>query len=412
MNIENYDYIVAGSGFCGAVIARKIADGLQKRLIPGKGKILVIEKRPVISGNMYDEIDSNGILVQRYGPHVFHTSDEEVWQFIKPYSPSWNYFNTGCSRVDINVGSDFEIKYDTFDSPFNFTAIDALYDNNHAKELKNKLSIFFPDREKVNLHELQNCPDRDIKIFSQDLFQYDVRPYTIKQWGLSPEEIDKNILERIPMWLSYKKDGTGDKYQVQPEGGYYKLFKNLLDHPLIHVKTNLNIMEFLSIDTDMCVTTWLGNKISSEKKVFFTGRLDELLGYRFGICGYRSLDFEYISHDIDFFQNEAIMIHPLAPKYTRITEYKKLPVQDIRGKTTIAIEYPKPVLDQNTEPYYPLLTNENQKRYTKYKNEITNIRNLYSLGRLADYKYYNMDQAIKRALDVFKQAFYQTREEA
>jgi UDP-galactopyranose mutase len=402
MNMDKYDYIIVGSGFSGSVIARKIAEGIEYGEISSQKRILVIDRRNVISGNMYDEYDPNGILIQKYGPHIFHTDDEDIWNFIKPFASSWNYFSTGCSRVNINVGSNYDRVFPNFDSPFNFSAIDAFYDKETAKKLKAKLLFRFPNREFVRLEELMQITDTDIRCFCNDLYKHDVIPYTAKQWGVQPDKLDKSVLERIPVWLSYKWDGTGDKYQMLPQSGFYELFRKLLAHPLIDVMLNTDAMDFLSIDTERKQIFWNKNIISDEKKIFFTGKIDELLDYKFGVCGYRSLCFDYKEYNTESFQSVAIMIYPFAQGYTRITECKKLPVQNIKDKTIVALEYPQSVDNNDTEPYYPLLTSEHKERYERYRKEIGGIKNLYLLGRLADYKYYDMDQAIKRSLDVFE----------
>jgi UDP-galactopyranose mutase len=403
MNIEQYGYIVVGSGFSGSVIARKIADSIERGDLQSHKKILVLERRPVISGNMYDEYDTNGILVQRYGPHIFHTDDEEVWQFINLFASSWNRFNTGCSKVDINVGSNFNYKFPFFDSPFNFTAIDSFYDAHSAVKLKEKLLSNFHGRNSVKLDDLIYNNDPDIKYFGNMIYKYDVIPYTVKQWGVQPGEIDKSVLERVPMRLSYEWDQTGDKYQLLPQGRFYDIFTKLLDHSLIDVKTDTDAMDFLSIDIDKKKIYWCDKLFPEDKIIFFTGKIEELFDYKYGMCSYRSLLFEYKTFDIDSFQDVPIMIHPFANAYTRITEYKKLPIQDIKNITTVAYEYPKSVEDRATEPYYPLLTKEQKARYEKYRKEILGIKNLYLFGRLGDYKYYNMDQAIRRALDIFEE---------
>ncbi|MDR2410550.1 MAG: UDP-galactopyranose mutase [Bacteroidales bacterium] len=404
MNIEHYGYIIVGSGFSGSVMARKIADAIEQGdLISRHKKILVLERRSVVSGNMYDEYDSSGILIQRYGPHIFHTDDEEIWQFISPFAPSWNRFNTGCSRVDINVGSNFDRKFPLFDSPFNFTAIDAFYDTLVAERIKDKLLYHFSGRNIVHLDDLIHNADPDIRSLGNDIYKYDVIPYTVKQWGVQPEEIDKSVLKRVPMRLSYEWDQTGDKYQVLPQGSFYGLFTKLLNHPLIDVCLNTDAMNFLSIDTEGKKIYWCGEILPEDKILFFTGKIDELLGYKYGMCGYRSLSFDYKVFNVNSFQDFPIMIHPFANGYTRITEYKKLPVQNIRNVTIVAYEYPKPVEDKTTEPFYPLLTRDPKERYTKYRDKVQGIENLYLFGRLGDYKYYNMDQAIRRALDIFEQ---------
>jgi UDP-galactopyranose mutase len=383
MNIQIFDFdvLVIGCGFCGSVIARRQAE-------KGK-KVLVLERRSRIAGNMFDEYDDNDILVHRYGPHTFHTNIAEVYAFITQYG-EWN---------------DYVLKYAAdldgvlSPTPFNFETIDLLYENADAAELKRRLRKRYPGNEAVTIVELLECEDVLIKEYAEKLFELDYRPYTAKQWGIDPKDISPEVLRRVPVRLSYANAYFDDEYQCIPKHGYTRFFESLLNHKNIHVELNVDAFDSLKADVD-------GEKIFLEGKcldipVVYTGALDELLEYRYGRLPYRSLRFDYQTKNVDSFQNAPVTAYPKAKGYTRITEYKKLPPQNVAGVTTVVYEYPLASNEETgDEPYYPILTEENVSVYKKYQWDAERIPNLFVCGRLADYRYYNMDAAVKRAFEV------------
>jgi len=382
INITGIDCIIVGTGFCGSVIARKLAEQNKK--------VLILERRNHIAGNMYDEIDSNGILVQRYGPHIFHTNHSEVFEFITKYD-TWIDYHLNCA-VDLDgIISP---------SPFNFKTIDLLYTEKEAKILKDQLGVYYYGRETVTILDLLNCNDETIKRYAEKLFEMDYRPYTAKQWGIPPEEIDSSVLKRVPVRLNYTNGYFDDAYQVLPQNGYSYFFKNLLKHKNIEVLINTDALNFIKIDEEKKEILFEDKPINI--LVVYTGAIDGLLGYKYGELPYRSLVFDYRTKNIESFQKVPIVAYPKADGYTRITEYKKLPPQTIPGLTTVAYEYPLPAnKSENNEPYYPIITDTNLSLYNKYLFDLNNIPNLFLCGRLADYKYYNMDAAIMRAFEVF-----------
>ena len=379
--IDGVNCLIAGAGFCGSVIARKLAEA-------GK-KVLLLERRNHIAGNMYDETDSNGILVHRYGPHIFHTYDKEVFDFISKYG-SWMQYHHRCAVEIEGVNSPL---------PSNFRTIDLLYDKGEAETLKASLQNRFGGQKSVTIPELLDCEEITIRKYAERLYKGNYRPYTVKQWGIPPEEIDPSILKRVPVRLDYTDGYFDDKYQVMPQNGYTQFFKNLLDHENIKVLLNTDAADLLKTDINRKEILYKGMPIKIP--IVYTGSIDELLNNMFGKLPYRSLTFEYQTKSADSFQDAPVVVYPEAKGYIRITEYKKLPPQNMQGITTIAYEYPVPAEETNMkEQYYPILTNDNMLLYEKYHSELSRFPNLFLCGRLADYKYYNMDTVIQRAFEI------------
>ena len=381
------DCLVVGSGFSGSVIARRLAEEQNK-------KVTVIERRSHIAGNMYDEADDNCILVQKYGPHIFHTSNNEIYTWLTLHG-EWEPYSLRCMAVLDGIA---------VPSPFNFRTIDLLYPVLQADIIKRELKAYYSGRVKVTIVEMLTCNNPVIKSYAELLFEKDYRPYTMKQWGVSPEDIDIAVLQRVPVLLSYEDAYyDNDEYQILPKGGFTNFFATLLDHPNITVQTDTDFRSLVELETS---THTMRVKGFPEKiPVVYTGPLDELLGYIHGRLPYRSLRFEYRTEHIDSFQDAPIVAYPQAEGYTRITEYKKLPIQKADGVTTIAVEYPVSYNESNAnqhEPYYPIPTEDNIIRHHLYLRDIEDIAELYICGRLADYQYYNMDNAIERAFTVYK----------
>ena len=372
------DCLIIGCGLSGAVIARHLAE---------QGKRVVIwERREHIGGNMYDYVDQHGFLVQKYGPHTFHTKQKHLFDYMCQYE-SWEDYKLTCGAV-------WDKTYTP--TPFNFTTIDTFYPKDQAALLKEKLTVAFSGRNTATVVEVLEHPDPDIRGYAEYLFQNDYAPYTAKQWGVSPNEIDPSVLKRVPLRFSYDVGYFDDDYQVMPTHSFTHFFENLLNHPNIQVELGVEALEHLRTS---------GNQILvdgevADYPVVYTGALDELFDCRFGRLPYRSLRFEWKYQDIDSLQDAPVVAYPQEAGFTRITEYKKLPVQNKPG-TSYALEYPLPYQEgQDQEPYYPVLTEESQLQYSKYQELANQIPNLIYCGRLADFKYYNMDQALERSLSV------------
>ena len=335
---------------------------------------------------MYDYVDAHGFLVQKYGPHAFHTTEKGLFEYVCRFE-QWEEYHLTCGAV-------WDGKYTP--TPFNFKTIDTFYPPEAAARLKGKLKEAFAGRDSAAVVEVLGHPDAEIRGYAAYLFEKDYAPYTAKQWGVSPEGIDPSVLKRVPLRFSYGEGYFDDAYQAMPRHSYSRFFENLLDHPKISVKLGVEALERLAVREDRL---WLDGR-PVEHPVVYTGALDELFGCVYGRLPYRSLRFEWRHTEAESVQEAPVVAYPQAEGYTRITEFKKLPVQDKPG-SSYALEYPLPYREgEKLEPYYPVLTKESQAQYAKYEALAQKIPFLTCCGRLADFKYYNMDQALKRALAV------------
>ena len=383
--------LVIGCGLTGSVIARYFAE---------KGvNVIIWERRDHIAGNMYDCYDDFGILVQKYGPHAFHTGNKSLIDYLRRFG-EWKEFRLNCMA---------EIDEKTTPTPFNFQTIDDFYPAEKANELKGRIKAVFPNKKTATVVELLECPDEMIRGYAQFLFDKDYSLYTAKQWGVQPSEIDSSVLKRVPIRFSYETGYFDDEHQLMPMESYTDFFKTLLNHVNISVNLNIEALDRLSVSLDG--RSLLVDDNIVEYPVVYTGALDELFGCSEGKLPYRSLRFEWKHEAIDSIQDAPVVAYPQADGFTRITEYKKLPVQKVGG-TTYAVEYPLPYEHgKQVEPYYPVLTEKSQQQYENYRQRAILINNLYCCGRLADFKYYNMDQALERALAVCEELkhFYERK---
>lgn len=381
----NTKYVIVGSGFAGSVLARKLAEA-------GRS-VLVLERRDVVSGNMFDKVNENNICVQKYGPHTFHTNDSVAYNFLCRYSDMMPYTLTYQAII----------KGVPVPCPFNFNSIRHLYSSIEADALIHRLKENFPNQEHVAIFELLESHDPIIRDYAEMLFEEDFRPYTAKQWGKDPDEIDQSIIRRVPIWLNEKNTYFDDTYECYPSGGYYNMFLKILDHPNIQVVTSYDALQSIRFDETRNVVLF-DNEVP--ERLIYTGAIDELFGHKFGSLPYRSLYFEYEALAQRSFQQTAIVAHPKDAAFTRITEYTKIPLQDVGENTVIVKEYSIPYeksSGKGNEPYYPIINEENIALYQQYSNYSNRYHNLILCGRLADYKYYNMDQVILRALEVFEE---------
>lgn len=380
--------LVIGCGLTGAVIARELAD---------KGiKVTIWEKRNHIGGNLYDEREEHDYLVQRYGPHAFHTKEKNLYDYVCRFA-EWRPYRLNC-------GAQWDGNYTS--SPFNYTTIDTFYPKAEAARLKEKFSRLFARERQTTVVEALNHPDADVRQYAQFLLENDYAPYTAKQWGVSTEAIDPSVLKRVPLRFSYDDGYFDDLYQILPAHSYTEFFENLLDHENIDIYLEKDALHELTIENGRL--TVCGEM--ADYPVVYTGAVDELFGCIYGKLPYRSLRFEWHYAPADSFQQAAIVAYPKAEGYTRITEYKKLPEQTGEG-TVYAVEYPLPYqAGQDTEPYYPILTMQSRQQYAQYRLLADAVEGLYCCGRLGDYKYYNMDQALKRALECAEEIWQRCRD--
>ena len=375
--------LVIGCGLCGSVIARHLAE---------KGvSVTIWERRNHIAGNMYDHKDDHGFLIQDYGPHTFHTKKKELYDYMCRFG-TWKSYKLTCGAV-------WDNKYTP--TPFNFTTIDTFYPKDKAESLKSKLKAAYAGQATATVVDVLQNPDEEIRGYAEYLFQNDYAPYTAKQWGVSPSEIDPSVLKRVPLRFSYDVGYFDDAYEVMPTESFTAFFEKLLNHPNIQVKLGVDALEHLHVESDNLQLD--GQTV--DFPVIYTGALDELFNNEFGRLPYRSLRFEWFYEDKDSIQDAPVVAYPQEKGFTRITEYKKLPIQELPG-TTYAKEYPLTYSEESgAEPYYPVLTADSTAQYEKYRAHADKVPNLYLCGRLADFKYYNMDQALQRALDVCQRNF-------
>lgn len=377
--------IVVGAGFSGAYIARNLAE---------KGhKIRVVDKRPHIAGNMYDKTDENtGCLYHKYGPHIFHTNDTDIWNWVNKFSE--------FTPFDLRTTVYFGTQADWFTCSFGFHTIEKLFAPFKATELIETLQEIYPNRETVTIPELLDSKSKLVREFAEILWNEDYKLYTAKQWGMKPEAVDKNILKRVPVYLSYFDKIHNKKYEAVPTQGYTKMFGNILNHENITLELGIEATDKISFKEDK---VFYENK---ETLVIFTGAIDELFDYEYGPLKYRSLIFRktITKNELSKPGEPCVRIYPEQKyAYTRITDYGKLPIQDIHLQVSIE-EYPLDfILGKKLERYYPLSTQDDKNTFEKYKEKSKKYKNLYLTGRLANYKYYDMDQAIISARETLQE---------
>ncbi len=358
--------LIIGAGISGATLAERYAS-------IGK-KVMIIEKRDHIGGNCYDYTNSIGLRMNKYGPHYFRTNNEEVWEYVQRFS-KWRTFEARCvSNID---GKKVPI-------PVNIDTVNILF----GTKIKNEAEMKeFLSKETVDIETPKNSEESALKRVGKTLYEKMFKNYTIKQWDKHPRELHPSVMDRIPVRYNYDDRYFTDKYQMYPVDGYTKIFENMLDHKNIEVRLN---------------TEWddIKNSIDEYEKIFFTGRIDSYFDESLGKLEYRSLRFEEINLDQEWFQKTVQENYPDANvPYTRIVEYKHKTGQ-VSPKTTIVKEYPT----WEGEPYYPVPSEKNRKIFEQYQKKAESLKgyNIYFVGRLANYKYFNMDEAIKNALDLFK----------
>ncbi len=377
-----FDFIVVGSGFAGSVIAERIANILNK-------KVLIIEKRNHIGGNCYDYKDKNGIIIHKYGPHLFHTDFKEVFDYLSNFT-DWDLYNHKVlAFID---GKKVPI-------PFNFNSIKMIFPTNLADRLIEKLINKYPYGSKVPILQLRKENDPDLKFLADFVYEKVFKNYTAKQWNKKPEEIDPEVTARVPVYISTDDRYFTDKYQVIPTEGYTKIFERMLNNKNIKLMLNTDYKEVINIDFERKKIYFFGQEFKG--KLIFTGMIDELLNYKFGKLPYRSLDLKFETLEKDYFQEVATVNYPNNYDFTRITEFKHIHPSDTK-KTTILKEYPKEYKEGDI-PYYPVFTSENMEKYNRYKEELEKMKQIVPVGRLADYKYYDMDDIVKKALVVFEE---------
>lgn len=376
-----YDYIIIGSGFAGAVVAQKMAE-------KGK-KVLILEKRDHIGGNCYDENDEHGILIHKYGPHIFHTNSKEVYDYLSKYTKWHDYSH----EVVANLNGNF------IPVPFNLNTLKIVYGEEKAQKLREKLIDQYGYGTRVPILKLRENTDEDIRAIADFVYENIFLKYTMKQWGQTPEQIDPAVTGRVPVLISEDNRYFQDKYQGMPLEGFTLLFKNMLSQEGITVRLNTDAKQVLSFKED-------GIYFEDDKfegKIVYTGPIDELFDCKYGRLPYRTLRFDMTYLAEEDYQPKAVVNYTVSEDFTRITEFKKLTGQKAEG-TTIMKEYPLAYTGKAGEiPYYAISSEDNINMYNKYVELIKKYDNMYLLGRLAEYKYYNIDGIVEKALNLAKE---------
>ena len=383
----DFDVLVVGAGYAGAVCARALAE---------KGKqVYVLERRNHIGGNAYDCFDDAGVLIHQYGPHIFHTNNKQVFDWLSRFTKWRDYQHRVIANIPHGEGGM------TYPVPFNLTSLETAFGAQEGKRLGDKLMAAYGAEKKVTILELRQNQDPEIAALADYVYEHVFVHYTMKQWGQTPEEIDPNTTARVPVFLSRDDRYFQDAYQGMPLKGYTPMFEAMLDHPNITVELGADALSRIDLSGDVL-------KVDGEAftgPVIYTGQADELFAFAHGPLPYRTLRFDFETLERDDFQNGyGTVNYTVDMPYTRITEFKHLTGQKIDGVTTIVKEHSLAYTGEAGQiPYYAIINPANNALYARYKAEADRFANLHLLGRLAEYKYYNMDAIAARALELAEQ---------
>ncbi len=381
---EKFDVLAVGAGYAGAVAARALAD-------QGK-RVLVLERRDHIGGNAYDRPDQAGVLIHQYGPHIFHTNDKQVFDWLSRFTRWRDYQHRVVANIPDGRGGRI-----TYPVPFNLTSLETAFGPEEGRRLGDKLTAAYGAEKKVTILELRQNQDPSIAALADYVYEHVFVHYTMKQWGQRPEDIDPNTTARVPVFLSRDDRYFQDTYQGMPLEGYTPMFERMLDHPSITVELGTDALGRLDLSGNILKV----DGAPFDGQVIYTGQADELFGFRFGPLPYRTLDFAFETLEQDDFQGYGTVNYTVDEDFTRITEFKHLTGQAAPGVTTIVKEYSKAYTGERGEiPYYAIINPENNALYAKYRAEADRFSNLHLLGRLAEYKYYNMDAIAGKALEL------------
>jgi UDP-galactopyranose mutase len=358
-----FDYLIVGAGFAGSVLAERLASQLNK-------KVLIIDRRNHIGGNAYDRYNNDGVLIHKYGPHIFHTNSRDVFEYLSLFTEWRRYEHRVLASVDGQL----------VPIPINLNTINQLYGLNlTAFEVEEFLASVAEPRDKILTSE-----DVVVSKVGQELYKKFFRNYTRKQWGIDPSELDRSVTARVPTRTNRDDRYFTDTYQSMPLHGFTPMFERMLAHPNIKIMINTDYREI--------------QQVIPYQEMIYTGPVDDFFDYRFGKLPYRSLEFQHKTHDRAVFQSAPVINYPNEHLYTRVTEFKYLTGQE-HAKTSIVYEYPQ----AEGDPYYPIPRPENAELYKQYKELADATPGVHFVGRLATYKYYNMDQVVAQALTIFKQ---------
>ena len=356
------DYLIVGAGFSGSVLAERLARDFGKT-------VLVVDRRNHIGGNAYDHYDEAGILVHRYGPHIFHTNSREIFDYLSRFTDWHLYQHQVLAHVDGQL----------LPIPINLDTINAIYGLNLNSRQAEEFLVEIAEKREV----IRTSEDVVLSKVGADLYQKFFRNYTRKQWGLDPAELDAQVAGRLPVRTNRDRRYFTDCYQAMPKHGYTRMFENMLDHPRIKVLLQTDYREVM-------------NAVGF-KELIYSGPIDEFFDYRFGKLPYRSLTFKHETLTMERFQPVAVVNYPNEYAFTRITEFKHMTGQK-HEKTSIVYEYPQ----DDGEPYYPVPRKENAERYARYQQLAREMPRVHFVGRLGTYRYYNMDQIVGQSLTMYK----------
>jgi UDP-galactopyranose mutase len=357
-----FDWLIIGAGFAGSVLAERLATQRGEH-------VLLIDRRPHIGGNAYDRHNEAGLLIHQYGPHIFHTNAKPIFDYLSQFTAWRPYQHRVLAHVDDKL----------LPIPINLDTINRLYNLDlTSQELEKWLA------ERVEpIENIRTSEDVVVAKVGRELYEKFFQGYTRKQWGIDPSELDKSVTSRVPTRTNRDDRYFTDEFQFMPSAGYTQMFERMVRHP------NIKIM----LQTDY-------RDIRDEvlhARTIFTGPIDEFFDYRFGRLPYRSLSFEHVTLEKQWHQPAAVVNYPQSEPYTRVTEYKHLTGQD-HPKTSLTYEYPS---DQG-DPYYPVPRPQNQQLYKQYERLALAETKVWFVGRLATYRYYNMDQVVGQALATFR----------
>jgi len=354
-----YDYLVVGAGFAGSVIAERLARKFNKR-------VLICDRRNHIGGNAYDHFNEDGVLIHKYGPHIFHTNSAEVFEYLSQFTQWRPYEHRVLASVDGKL----------VPIPINRTTVNMLY----GLDLRTDAEVdqFF-EQQAEKKEVLRTSEDTVVARVGRELYEKMFRNYTRKQWNLDPSELDASVTARIPVRTNTDDRYFTDTYQFMPLNGYTRMFENMLDHKNITIAVNVDYRDLM--------------REVKYNELVYSGPVDEFFDMRYGKLPYRSLEFRHETHNSEFFQIAPVVNYPNEHDYTRITEFKYLTGQQ-HAKTAIVYEYPR----AEGDPYYPVPRPENAALYKQYQLLAEATPNVHFVGRLATYKYYNMDQVVAQAL--------------
>jgi len=369
--IDLFDYLIVGAGYAGSVLADRLARGSGKQ-------VLLIDRRNHVGGNAYDHYDAAGLLVHKYGPHIFHTNSQEVFDYLSRFTEWRHYSHKVLACVDGQL----------VPIPINLDTINRLYGLNLSSF---EMEQFLAGRAE-KLEQVRTSEDVVVSKVGRELYEKFFRGYTRKQWGLDPSELDSQVTARVPTRTNRDDRYFTDSYQSMPKNGFTRMFERMLDHPNIKVMLNTDYRDV--------------KDALPYREVIYTGPVDEFFDFQYGKLPYRCLEFKHETLNVAQHQPVAVVNFPNDYEFTRVTEFKHLTGQE-HPKTSIVYEYPR----AEGDPYYPIPRKENAELYKRYQ-DLANEAGIHFVGRLATYKYYNMDQVVAQALTLYARICNITRNEA